>query len=294
MNKLTINDVAVLNCIEMLHVGKNNPCATIHLIDQLQRQFNMDRKESIDAINHLGLIDYLDGNDRFVALSSKLSSLISNDKEKTMDKVYSLDEKKAARFKLLEALYKESGGSESEMFNIHEIGESLGFSSQLNRVTYEYLNGEGLITFKAIGGIVALTHYGIREFESALERPDSETKYFPAVNVVNNILHIGKIENSQVQVGTTQSTQIVNNNNEYKEIIKWITEVEKALHSEKNRIAVDQIQEEIASIKALLKTDKPNGKYLGMAMNTIKDLMIGVASNAIFQELVAIMPKLIP
>ncbi len=294
MNVFSLNDLYVLSCLERLGVRKSNPCSTMHLLDKLKENYRMSREEAISTIVHLGEIGYVDGNDRFISFSDTFDDMIFKEKEKTMDKEYSLQEKKAARFKLLETIYKEAGGSESAMLNIHEVGQSLGFAPELTRLSYEYLRGENLIEFKALGGLVSLTHYGIREYEQAIEAPEIETKYFPAANIVNNILHIGKIENSQVQVGTANSTQVINKNKEFDELVKWIMEIEKALITEKMEETVDKIKEEIESIKTLLSAEKPNKKYINMAMATIKDLMIGVASNALFQQLAASIPVLIP
>jgi hypothetical protein len=48
---------------------------------------------------------------------------------------YTLEQKKAARFKMLEKFYLKSGGSEQKWINTHDVGRELNFPSDLNEIT---------------------------------------------------------------------------------------------------------------------------------------------------------------
>ncbi len=63
----------------------------------------------------------------------------------------SLDQKKAARFKFLDILYKETEGSEGQLVNMFDIGTSAGLDKDTTADVYRYLNGEGLVEAVALG-----------------------------------------------------------------------------------------------------------------------------------------------
>jgi hypothetical protein len=105
---------------------------------------------------------------------------------------------------------------------------------------------------------------------------------------------IGSISDSQVQVGSDSSTQIINKNTEFERILNWLDRLEAAMLSEKMNIELENIKDEIDLIRSITKGDKPNKKYLNIALDTIRNLLIGISSNAVFQSLLQIMPKIFP
>lgn len=106
------------------------------------------------------------------------------------DKKYSIDERKAARFKLLEKIYEETNAHQGTSVSIYDAGILLGFSNYLTRITYDYLSDENLLISKLIIGVVSLTHNGIVEYERAVGNPEVQTTYFPAVTAVDDILRV--------------------------------------------------------------------------------------------------------
>ncbi|OPY81805.1 MAG: hypothetical protein A4E65_00994 [Syntrophorhabdus sp. PtaU1.Bin153] len=94
----------------------------------------------------------------------------------------SLEEKRKNRFLLLHKLYALTNGvAERHLIDIRELGEELGMGGDVALDTFEYLKGEGLTKWMALGGIGTITHWGIKEVEDALEQ--KPTAHFPA-NIV--------------------------------------------------------------------------------------------------------------
>ena len=204
---------------------------------------------------------------------------------------YSLAEKKAARFIMLEAVYNISEGSERVFKSIEDIANVISLPETLTRITYEYLMGEGLLNPVAFGNLFYITHEGIKEYESATSNPENETTYFPPVNIVNNILNIERITGSQqIQIGTDSSSQnMAISNVDTVKIQTWIEELEKTILNIEF-IRKNEILEEIETVKSLLKTSKPKNIFLNSSLNTIKNILIGVASNTAFQLLLKQFP----
>ncbi len=134
-----------------------------------------------------------------------------------------INELKAARFKFLNHLYELSGGDEMKDYKQSEIGQDLGFDEQLTGLIGQYLKNEGLIEYHAFGPMIGITHDGVNEIEDALSNPDQSSQYFPPVV---NIISINHMEGSQIQQGTTQSTQTqsldINNKNDIHDFIEML------------------------------------------------------------------------
>ncbi len=93
-----------------------------------------------------------------------------------------LDKKRKNRFLLLHKLYEKTDGvADRHLVDIREVGKEIGISPDTALDTFEYLKGEGLTKWMALGGIGTITHWGIKEVEDALDQ--KETAHFPA-NIV--------------------------------------------------------------------------------------------------------------
>jgi hypothetical protein len=87
-----------------------------------------------------------------------------------------LDELENKRSDFLRKLYELSSRNEHKFFNMWEIGDQLGFDRDLTLSISQYLAGQGLLKFRAIGGIISITHYGIRETEENLKNIEKSTQ----------------------------------------------------------------------------------------------------------------------
>ncbi|MCK4826005.1 hypothetical protein KA005_60210 [bacterium] len=93
-----------------------------------------------------------------------------------------LDKKRKNRFLLLHKLYEKTGGvADRHLVDIREVGKEIGIGPDTALDTFEYLKGEGLTKWMALGGLGTITHWGIKEVEDALDQ--KPTAHFPA-NIV--------------------------------------------------------------------------------------------------------------
>ena len=67
--------------------------------------------------------------------------------------MHSPDDLEKKRFDFLKKLYEVSDGAETKFISMWEIGDQLGFDRELTTSIALYLKGEGLIQFRALGGI---------------------------------------------------------------------------------------------------------------------------------------------
>lgn len=118
--------------------------------------------------------------------------------------VDAIDEKRKQRFAFLKLVYEKSGGSERNWVNLWDVGKELGWDRETTDLTTQYLVGEGLIKFWALGGNLGITHWGVKQIEDALQRPEEETEYFPAVV---NIISVGSMIDSTIEAGGDATSQ---------------------------------------------------------------------------------------
>jgi hypothetical protein len=115
-------------------------------------------------------------------------------------------QKDEQRLAFLHRLYEHVGGSTSRMIQQSEIGGALGFDDDTTDEIVDYLADQFLVERRAFGGMIGITADGVDEVEEALRGPREGTQHFP-FGVINNVLIAERIEGSQIQIGTSHSTQ---------------------------------------------------------------------------------------
>lgn len=191
-----------------------------------------------------------------------------------------LTKKRADRFQFLNKLYEVTGGNKMRFPNMYELGDQIGISREETNNVTDYLQGEGLIEHKTIGGGIAITHYGVVEVENALSKPTIETQYFPAVV---NILNVQNMTNSQIQQGTEASTQSYAASSNDLSVIK---EIISLLKNEINDLPIDsnqksEISAEVATVEAQLNSSNPKKVILKESLKTIRSIFEGIVSEVI-------------
>lgn len=191
-----------------------------------------------------------------------------------------LTKKQADRFRFLNRMYERTGGDNYALESMFEVGEELRLTRDETARAVEYLVGEGLATHRAIGGAIAMTHAGVVEVERALSKPETPTQYFPAVV---NILHVQSMVGSQIQQGTHSSTQHQTvSQNDIEAIRGLLSRLKGSLGGMQleNEARVDA-EAEIQTVEAQLRSSKPKISILRESLRTLRNLVEGVASNAV-------------
>lgn len=203
----------------------------------------------------------------------------------------SLEQKKKNRFLFLNCLYESSNGDTSAMFDMWEVGTELKLNSDETSQIVDYLIGEHLIESRALGGIIGLTHWGIKEVEQAIENPSKPTEHFLPLNIIN----IGTMNNSTLQQGTTNSTinftynahtavdieQIVSQLNDLKDSLNLSNEHQSELLSELQTIEIQK------------KSSKPKSIIITESLKSIRTILESVVGNAMTPVIIDQISKLI-
>jgi len=197
-----------------------------------------------------------------------------------------LTQKKTQRFQFLKALYDTTDGDSTQMLDMWQLGEDLTFDSDDTQKVAEYLSGEGLIEFRAIGGVIGITHYGVVQVEKALSKPEEPTQYFPPVV---NILHVQSMVGSQIQQGTQSSTitatVTAERMSDVKEFVTRLREALPSLHLEKS--VANEAQADASTIDAQLSSPKPKWGIVRESLTSIRHVLEHAGGHALAVELIA-------
>lgn len=193
-----------------------------------------------------------------------------------------IEQKKKQRFEFLEKLYKETDGSESYMVNMWELGQELGYDRETTSNIVEYLQGEELLIPRALGGGIAITHYGIKEIEEAYENPNEATEHFMPINLIN----IENMNNSTIQQGTIHSTQ--NNhfeNNKLSDLKQVIRELQQVISKLEDSDIKKELISESETLISQIKSPKPKKSIIKETLKSIKEVSKSVAIKTIATQL---------
>lgn len=183
-----------------------------------------------------------------------------------------LKTKQKNRFMLLHKLYDVTGGvAERKIIDIAALGVELGMSKDLAFDTFEYLKGEGLVKWMTLGGGGAITHWGLKEVEDALD--EKPTAHFPANIVVltnspNSSIVTGNVTTNFDQRGQTVSYQYnaagninVNGVQDVADLIEQLGLLKVELQRAHNAELVDDLTESRIKnliLEALEESKKPH------------------------------------
>lgn len=182
----------------------------------------------------------------------------------------------------MHALYEETGGSEMKWPNMWQLGEKLGFDKELTENIVEYLVGEFLIQYQALGGAIGITHYGVREVEEALENPNQSTEHFAPLATVNIIHVAGSMVNSQVQQSSAGSMQIATiNSNQLADLKEIIANLRDIIRNENlTPDQKDELSTEIETLAVQSKASKPKPQRIKESLVSAKNILEGAAVGA--------------
>ena len=208
-----------------------------------------------------------------------------------------LKEKQRLRLAFLNELYESSqsehdipvfGGDIAKKIGLTDMNEAYGI--------VKYLIGEGLVIdgniISELPGYVKISHYGIKQVESANLYPDQPTNHFLPMNVlfVNNMI------GSSIQQGTSHSHQSTSYSNAgtLEDLSKFINELEakfdQIILSEDSR---QELQSEIDTIKSQLRSPKPKITIIKEILGSAKIILESAAGSAIGSQLALQIPVLI-
>jgi hypothetical protein len=167
---------------------------------------------------------------------------------------------------------------------MYHVAEVHGFDERTVINIVRYLESEGLIISKALGGIIsgkiAITHMGVKEVEQARRNPKSRTQHFPPMSSVTNIYNVktktfvgGGIKGKNIILGdegtinANEETLTEIQNNKYAKSLKSFSQLinrqleGQEIPEEQVKAINDNINELAKEVKDIKPGKEKNLKY---------------------------------
>ncbi len=155
--------------------------------------------------------------------------------------------------------------------------------------TLRYLVREGLAQYAGTGGLMSITHDGVREIEAALKKPDEPTQYFPPVNIIKIY---GNVSGSTIQQAGANSTQTATiSTNDLRSFVEELKSKIDHLHLGESQKA--EINADIQTVEAQLVKTTPSQSIIKETLLSVKTILEGIAGNVIASGLLAQLPRLL-
>lgn len=190
-----------------------------------------------------------------------------------------IEEKRTQRLQFLHELYRMTDGNENAFAYMGTVGEKYGFDKDTTIKITQYLQGEGLLKFQAIGGLIGITHRGVLEVEQALTNKNEPTQHFPPARTVN-IINVNQMTHSQIQQDTSNSNQMYTLNEtdiqSVKDIVHELKETYK--HSSIPTPQKEDLEAEIKTIEGQLSSSKPKTTIIKESFSSVKNILENISS----------------
>jgi hypothetical protein len=165
--------------------------------------------------------------------------------------------------------------------------QAAGLSEEDFKAAFIYLMHEGVVD--GTRGSACLTHAGVVEVEAVLRQPNKPTEHFPV-----NMIHIEQMTHSQIQQGTTGSTQSgVSMPFDVVAVAEFLLELKEqlprlGLSGEEHAAA----QSDVATIEAQLSSPRPKPDIINESLRSIRKIAEGAVSSVAASAIIAGIAKL--
>jgi hypothetical protein len=197
--------------------------------------------------------------------------------------VTDIQQKDEQRLAFLHRLYELVEAVTSSMISESEVAAALGFDADTTDRVVDYLADQYLVERRAFGGMIGITPAGVDEVEEALRAPRQGTAHFP-FHVINNVLSAERIERSQIQIGTRDSTQTMTTDlAEVRALVSQLRAAIAELEFVDDAIASD-VAEDVAAAERQLERQEPRRGVARELLASVRHTLEGAAGGALAEH----------
>jgi hypothetical protein len=182
---------------------------------------------------------------------------------------------RAERFDVLRQVYEQGAGDTNNAILFRDVLTGYDLDTLEKHVVY--LTEKGLLN-RVAAGFVAITLYGIEEYEESLAQPDRPTAHFLPLVVAQNYLHVSGDVSGQVQVGTTDSTQSMGVSvDDLRALLAEVRGMLDGLALEPDE--KDEIDSDLRTVEVQLESPKPKKGIVREALASARTVVEAVAAR---------------
>lgn len=204
----------------------------------------------------------------------------------------STEARRRRRTQFIQAVYDETGASESTFIDGPRLGDRLGLPRSETDNVMQYWEGEGLIHYVTEEGAIGITHRGVVEFEQAQEDPAVATAHFAP----NTIIVYGDVHGSQLQAGSSGASQTLTSKAGTSDemVSDFLAAMRAAILTDPLPDPADnaQVEEMIALVEVERSQPQPNRRLASATTGALRDVALGMAASGGWTAAVALAHQL--
>jgi hypothetical protein len=158
----------------------------------------------------------------------------------------------------------------------------------------QYLVDEGLLEWAALGGLMAITHWGIKEIEEAIAAPDKATEHFPPLVIAQNYIQVGSMVASSVQQGTQGSVQIASQGIDADTLLALVADIHRVVESaaleEDGR---DEAAADLATLDAQLASPRMKAGIVREGLASLQRIIESAVASGVASAAAPQLPELV-
>lgn len=178
------------------------------------------------------------------------------------------------RLVVLNALYElTEGRPKMGRTRYEQLPEPTGLELSDVEKALEWLVAEGLAEWLALGGVIGITHYGVKEVETASR--GQSTDHFAATTI--NIVNAQTIHGGVHQAGTMQLSP------SDAEVIRSLVET---IREELQQAGEDRevIEAQLRTVESELNREAPRSSVLKGSLGILRDLTVGFMASGAWSQ----------
>jgi len=154
-----------------------------------------------------------------------------------------------------------------------------------------YLEGERLVKYRAMGGVITITHSGVVEVEAGRTAPEQPTEHFAPYSVV---FVEGDVIQSQIQAGVQAGSQFLSASAPSLDIVREFAGLFRELLPAME--LGDEVREEalsdLAAVEAQLASPRPKAAIIREGLRSLRAVTENLIASGAFLGLVELLHKL--
>lgn len=201
---------------------------------------------------------------------------------------------RARRFAFLRDVYDKAAGNRMARMRMQEVAADLGLDEDEAFSVAQYLVDEGLLEWAAMGGLMAITHWGIKEIEEAIAAPDEATEHFPPLVIAQNYIQVGSMVGSAVQQGTQDSVQIASQGVDVGELRALVVDIRRAIESAQLEPGDrDEAVADLATLDAQLASPRAKPGILREGLASLQRIIESAVASGVASAAAPQLPELV-
>src|SRR5262249_30748872 len=143
------------------------------------------------------------------------------------------------------------------------------------------------------GGLMSITHAGVKEIEEAIAAPEQETEHFPPLVIAQNYIQVGSMTGSSIQQGTEGSIQVSDQGVDLRTLRALVADIRVAVQgAQLDQGDRDEAEADLSTLDAQLSSPRMKAGIMREGLASLQRILEGVIASGVSAAAVPQLPEL--